>query len=104
MEDITFIIDTAKEAMDKAVKHLEKEFLNIKIIAIIIYTPKLKFKTKHEKRKIILLSPSSISPETGHFESNSQPVLQLRGRPLFLPDAWWTMQDRGCAPVHELET
>ncbi|MDA0178251.1 ribosome recycling factor [Mesoflavibacter profundi] len=30
MEDITFIIDTAKEAMDKAVKHLEKEFLNIR--------------------------------------------------------------------------
>ena len=30
MEDITFIIDTAKEARDKAVKHLEKEFLNIR--------------------------------------------------------------------------
>ncbi len=30
MEEITFIIDTAKEAMDKAVKHLEKEFLNIR--------------------------------------------------------------------------
>ncbi|MCP4055208.1 MAG: ribosome recycling factor [Mesoflavibacter sp.] len=30
MEEITFIIDTAKEAMDKAVKHLEKQFLNIR--------------------------------------------------------------------------
>ncbi|WP_417557517.1 ribosome recycling factor [Mesoflavibacter zeaxanthinifaciens] len=30
MEEITFIIDTAKESMDKAVKHLEKQFLNIR--------------------------------------------------------------------------
>lgn len=30
MEEITFITDTAKEAMDKAVKHLEKQFLNIR--------------------------------------------------------------------------
>ncbi|MGB6267670.1 MAG: ribosome recycling factor [Olleya sp.] len=29
-EDITFIIDTAKEAMDKAIKHLEKQFANIR--------------------------------------------------------------------------
>lgn len=29
-EDITFIIDTAQEAMDKAIKHLEKEFTNIR--------------------------------------------------------------------------
>lgn len=29
-EDITFIIDTAQEAMDKAIKHLEKQFINIR--------------------------------------------------------------------------
>ncbi|WP_397363740.1 ribosome recycling factor [Olleya sp. R77988] len=29
-EEITFIIDTAKEAMDKAIKHLEKQFVNIR--------------------------------------------------------------------------
>ncbi|MBL7559032.1 ribosome recycling factor [Olleya sp. YSTF-M6] len=29
-EDITFIIDSAKEAMDKAIKHLEKQFVNIR--------------------------------------------------------------------------
>lgn len=29
-EDIKFILDTAKEAMDAAVKHLEKEFINIR--------------------------------------------------------------------------
>lgn len=29
-EDITFIIDTAQEAMDKAIKHLEKQFNNIR--------------------------------------------------------------------------
>ena len=29
-EDITFIIDSAKEAMDNAIKHLEKQFLNIR--------------------------------------------------------------------------
>lgn len=30
MEDIQFILDTTKEAMDAAVKHLEKQFLNIR--------------------------------------------------------------------------
>lgn len=29
-EDITFIIDSAKEAMDNAIKHLEKQLLNIR--------------------------------------------------------------------------
>ncbi|WGD33537.1 ribosome recycling factor [Olleya sp. YS] len=29
-EEITFIIDTANEAMDKAIKHLEKQFVNIR--------------------------------------------------------------------------
>ena len=29
-EDITFIVDSAKEAMDKAIKHLEKQFVNIR--------------------------------------------------------------------------
>ncbi len=29
-EDIEFILDTAKESMDNALKHLEKEFLNIR--------------------------------------------------------------------------
>lgn len=29
-EDIKFIIDSAKEAMDNAIKHLEKQFLNIR--------------------------------------------------------------------------
>lgn len=29
-EDIQFILDSAKEAMDAAVKHLEKEFVNIR--------------------------------------------------------------------------
>ena len=29
-EDIKFILDTAKEAMDAAIKHLEKQFLNIR--------------------------------------------------------------------------
>ncbi|MFC4722551.1 ribosome recycling factor [Geojedonia litorea] len=29
-EDIQFILDTAKEAMDNAVKHLEKQFVNIR--------------------------------------------------------------------------
>ncbi|WP_299098567.1 ribosome recycling factor [uncultured Winogradskyella sp.] len=29
-EDIKFIIDTAKEAMDAAIKHLEKQFVNIR--------------------------------------------------------------------------
>ncbi|TCK65073.1 ribosome recycling factor [Winogradskyella wandonensis] len=29
-EDIQFIIDTAKEAMDAAIKHLEKQFVNIR--------------------------------------------------------------------------
>lgn len=29
-EDIKFILDTAKEAMDAAIKHLEKEFVNIR--------------------------------------------------------------------------
>lgn len=29
-EDIEFILDTAKEAMDAAIKHLEKQFLNIR--------------------------------------------------------------------------
>lgn len=29
-EDIKFILDTAQEAMDAAVKHLEKEFVNIR--------------------------------------------------------------------------
>ncbi|WP_452601114.1 ribosome recycling factor [Pontimicrobium sp. MEBiC06410] len=29
-ENITFIIDSAKEAMDNAIKHLEKQFLNIR--------------------------------------------------------------------------
>jgi ribosome recycling factor len=29
-EDIKFILDTAKEAMDAAMKHLEKQFLNIR--------------------------------------------------------------------------
>ncbi|WP_460220088.1 ribosome recycling factor [Psychroserpens sp. MEBiC05023] len=29
-EDITFILDTAKEAMDAALKHLEKQFVNIR--------------------------------------------------------------------------
>ncbi|MEC3905852.1 ribosome recycling factor [Tamlana sp. 2201CG12-4] len=29
-EDIQFIIDTTKEAMDNALKHLEKQFLNIR--------------------------------------------------------------------------
>ncbi len=29
-EDIKFILETAKEAMDAAVKHLEKEFVNIR--------------------------------------------------------------------------
>ena len=29
-EDIIFIIDTAKEAMDAAIKHLEKQFVNIR--------------------------------------------------------------------------
>lgn len=29
-EEIKFILDTAKEAMDAAVKHLEKEFINIR--------------------------------------------------------------------------
>lgn len=30
MEDINFIIDTTKEAMDKAISHLEKQFSNIR--------------------------------------------------------------------------
>ncbi len=30
MEDLEFIFDTAKEAMDNAIKHLEKQFLNIR--------------------------------------------------------------------------
>ena len=30
MEDIQFILDTAKEAMNNAIKHLEKEFVNIR--------------------------------------------------------------------------
>jgi len=30
MEDIEFILDTAKEAMDNAVKHLEKQLVNIR--------------------------------------------------------------------------
>lgn len=29
-EDIQFILDTAKEAMDNAIKHLEKQFVNIR--------------------------------------------------------------------------
>ncbi|HMQ43451.1 MAG TPA: ribosome recycling factor [Mariniflexile sp.] len=29
-EDIQFILDTAKEAMDSAIKHLEKQFVNIR--------------------------------------------------------------------------
>jgi ribosome recycling factor len=29
-EDIKFILDTAKEAMDAAIKHLEKQFVNIR--------------------------------------------------------------------------
>ncbi|MFB9055938.1 ribosome recycling factor [Mariniflexile ostreae] len=29
-EDITFILDSAKEAMDNAIKHLEKQFTNIR--------------------------------------------------------------------------
>lgn len=29
-EEITFILDTAKEAMDAAIKHLEKQFVNIR--------------------------------------------------------------------------
>lgn len=29
-EDIKFILDTAKEAMDNAIKHLEKQFVNIR--------------------------------------------------------------------------
>ena len=29
-EEINFIIDTAKEEMDRAISHLEKEFLNIR--------------------------------------------------------------------------
>lgn len=29
-EDIQFILDTAKEAMDNAIKHLKKEFVNIR--------------------------------------------------------------------------
>jgi ribosome recycling factor len=29
-EDIQFILDTAKEAMDAAIKHLEKQFVNIR--------------------------------------------------------------------------
>jgi len=29
-EDITFIVDSTKEAMDKAIKHLEKQFVNIR--------------------------------------------------------------------------
>ncbi|GAA4939065.1 ribosome recycling factor [Algibacter agarivorans] len=29
-EDIQFILDTTKEAMDNAIKHLEKQFLNIR--------------------------------------------------------------------------
>ncbi len=29
-EDIKFILDTAKEAMDNAIKHLEKQFINIR--------------------------------------------------------------------------
>jgi len=29
-EDITFILDATKEAMEKAIKHLEKEFVNIR--------------------------------------------------------------------------
>ena len=29
-EDIKFIIDTAKEAMDAALKHLEKQLINIR--------------------------------------------------------------------------
>jgi ribosome recycling factor len=29
-EDIKFVIDSAKEAMDNAIKHLEKQFLNIR--------------------------------------------------------------------------
>ncbi len=29
-EDIQFILDTAKEAMDNAIKHLEKQFINIR--------------------------------------------------------------------------
>ena len=30
MEDIEFILDTTKEAMDNAIKHLEKQFVNIR--------------------------------------------------------------------------
>ncbi|WP_242202911.1 ribosome recycling factor [Aestuariivivens insulae] len=30
MDDIQFILDTTKEAMDNAIKHLEKQFLNIR--------------------------------------------------------------------------
>lgn len=30
MDDIQFILDTAKEAMDNAIKHLEKQFVNIR--------------------------------------------------------------------------
>ena len=29
-EEIQFILDTTKEAMDAAIKHLEKEFVNIR--------------------------------------------------------------------------
>ena len=29
-EDIQFILDTTKEAMNNAIKHLEKEFVNIR--------------------------------------------------------------------------
>ena len=29
-EDIQFILDSAKEAMDNAIKHLEKQFVNIR--------------------------------------------------------------------------
>ena len=29
-EEITFIVDSTKEAMDKAIKHLEKQFVNIR--------------------------------------------------------------------------
>ena len=30
MDEIQFILDTAKEAMDNAIKHLEKQFINIR--------------------------------------------------------------------------
>ena len=31
-EDVQFILDTAEEAMENAIKHLEKQFVNIRAV------------------------------------------------------------------------